>query len=150
MISSNSWSFLSMEAAKGRSLERYFSRTPRTVSAAAWWLAKPSNIFCTTSGALDSMQKPSNKARRSCSGSTGSSSVAPKVNSPSKGEIFFTLEGSFNSNLAKSSPADTMLPAARAWLTLPASGDFNAIIIFMASSSTKVSPLAISVPSSCK
>ena len=37
--------------------------------------------------------------------------------------------------LAKSSPAETMDPADRAWETLPASGDLRAIIIFIASSS---------------
>ena len=44
-----------------------------------------------------------------------------------------TFDGSFSSSLAKSSPAETMLPADRAWLTFPAFGHvfFDTCMVYL-------------------
>mmetsp|Transcript_58790 Transcript_58790/g.162577 ORF Transcript_58790/g.162577 Transcript_58790/m.162577 type:complete len:201 (-) Transcript_58790:182-784(-) len=144
--------FDKIDAAKGRSLARYLSNSPRTLFAATSALVKVRKRRSTSGGPCMPTSKPSRNALRSSSGGSSEAACCPPLqwNSPAKGSILWTLDGSFSSSLASNSPAATMLPALFACLILPASVDFNAMIIFIASNSTYGSSLATSAPSLCK
>jgi hypothetical protein len=75
-----------------------------------------------------------------------SNSTLGMSRAPSKFKIFLTLDGSFNSRLARRSPALITDPGERLCVIFPLSVALMGMIIFMASTSTNGSPASTLAP----